>query len=83
MICYNPYLVIWKDDKDGAADEGEGGQVGETDGHDDAGADGQAGQEVADCKQLAKKEKAHTKHPEKQKDLCEEKITATWDECIF
>ena len=41
--------------------------MGEADGHDDAGADGQAGQEVADCKQLAKKENAGTKHPEKQK----------------
>ena len=44
--------------------------MGKADGHDDAGADGQAEQEVADCKQLAKKEKDCTKHPEKQIDLC-------------
>ena len=74
MICplvYNPkYLVIRKDDNDGAADEGEGDEVGETDRQDGAGADhGQAGEEVAHCNQLAKEEKACTDQPEKQKDL--------------
>ena len=44
--------------------------MGEADHQDDAGADqGEAGEEVADCDQLSKEEKAGTNHPEKQKDL--------------
>ena len=76
LLVYNPtYLVIRKDDNDGAADEGEGDEVGEGDRQDGAGADdGQAGEEVSNCNQLAKEEKACTDQPEKQKDLKRKKV---------
>ena len=49
--------------------------MGETDRQDGAGADdGQAGEEVSNCNQLAKEEKACTDQPEKQKDLKRKKV---------